>query len=96
MHWVWATEHHPPKEARDIHRMNLAGKEKPVSLINTIPFVISRDDRIIWKKGASWKGRSPKSSMQMENSIIYPPIFVIASKPSMMQLSKRLDCLEAL
>ena len=85
--------HQPPKEESVMERIYFAGKSKVLFAIITLPLLISKEE-IKKNRGNDFeKGSKAHNSIKIEKIMIYPPIFVIVSNPSIIQESKRVEVL---
>ena len=78
MEYVWAMQHHPPKEVRKAQRIIFSVVYNADEKSSLIPVLISRleyrrSEKVVF-------GRTEASScIRTENIIIYPPTFVMDS-----------------
>ena len=90
MEYVWAMQHHPPKEVRKAQRIIFSVVYNADEKSSLIPVLISRleyrrSEKIVF-------GRIEASScIRTENIIIYPPTFVTDSNAFKMQRSRKLS-----
>ena len=90
MEYVWAMQHHPPKEVRAAQRIIFSAVYRADEASSLIPVLISRleyrrSEKIVF-------GRTEASScIRTENIIIYPPTFVTDSNAFKMQRSRKLS-----
>ena len=90
MEYVWAMQHHPPKEVRKAQRIIFSVVYNADEKSSLIPVLISRleyrrSEKIVF-------GRTEASScIRTENIIIYPPTFVTDSNAFKMQRSRKLS-----